>query len=260
MILPWRPFPIVTLTIRQFMVGRAVRIVAALAAIPLLFALVYRINSDWSTVYAFLVEQVFLNVFSPTLLPIMVLILATGALGNEVEDRTLLYLTLKPRMRLRIVLEKFVGILAVAVPTILVGLALAFALASTAPGPRRLINRGLEQPDLTPVFVAAIVAAFFGIVAFAAVFLAVSLFVPRALLVGIVYAFAWESLLGRFIGGIRLISIRHYVQSIFVSMLDDPDFTVANAFTAQAAMITIVVAVILSLALATWRLGRMQLD
>lgn len=260
MLLPWRPFPILTLTVRQFLVGRAVRIVAGLSAIPLLFALIYRINSGWSTVYAFLVDRIFLDVFSPTLLPIMVLILATGALGNEIEDRTLFYLTLKPRSRSRIVLEKFGGILLVAVPTILAGLALTFLLASTAPGPSRLLGRGLDQPDLTPVFTAAVVATLFGVLAFAAIFLALSLFVPRALLIGMVYAFAWESLLGRFIGGIRLISIRHYVQSIFVSLLDDPEFTIANAFGARAAMITILAAVVISLALASWRLGRMQLE
>ena len=45
-----------------------------------------------------------------------------GAFGDEIEDRTLPYLTLKPVSRLRIVIEKFLGILVIALPTILLGI------------------------------------------------------------------------------------------------------------------------------------------
>ncbi len=258
--LPWRPFPITTLTVRQFLAGRAVRVVTVLALIPALFGLIYRINSEWITPYRFLVEPVFLELFSPTLVPIMVLILATSALGNEIEDRTLPYLTLKPRTRTRIVVEKLGGVLLVALPTILLGLVLTWALVEGASGPRRLLGRGLDQPDLLPVLGAMMAAAAVGIVAFAAIFLTVSLFVPRALLAGMIYAFAWESLLGRFLPGIRLVSVRHYIQSIFVRLLDDPSVTIENAFTLPAALITMGVTVALALILATWRLGRLNLD
>ena len=37
------------------------------------------------------------------------------------------------------------------------------------------------------------------------------------LLVGIIYAFAWESLLGRFLPGIKVVSIRHYTDSTFIA-------------------------------------------
>lgn len=259
-VLPWRPFPIISLTIRQFLAGRAVRVVMLIALIPALFGFIYRINSEWTTPYRFLVEPVFLELFSPTLLPIMVLILATSALGNEVEDRTLPFLTLKPISRLRIIVEKYSGVLLVSLPVIFLGLILTWAFVEGATGPRRLLGRGLEQPDLAPVLGAMLAATFVGIVSFAAIFLAISLFVPRALLAGMIYTFAWESLLGRFLPGIRIVSVRHYVQSVFVRLLDDPSVTIESAFTLRAALITMGTTVVVALTLATWRLRRLNLD
>ena len=54
-----------------------------------------------------------------------------------------------------------------------------------------------------------------------AVFLLVSLLVPRALLAGMVYIFAWESLLGRFLPGVQAISSREYTLRVFDGILDD---------------------------------------
>src|SRR5688500_8936721 len=108
----WRPIPILTLTVRQFLGGRTLWVATAMSFVPLLFAAIYLLETGETTPYDFLAEVIFLNLVSPTLLPIAVLILATGALGNEVEDRTLPYLIIKPITRLRIALEKLAGVLA----------------------------------------------------------------------------------------------------------------------------------------------------
>jgi ABC-2 type transport system permease protein len=260
LMLPWRPLPIATLTIRQFLAGRAVLVVLLIAQIPALLGLIYLINSEWTTPHRFLVEPVFLELFTPTLLPIMVLILATSAFGNELEDRTLPFLTLKPIARSRIVAEKFIGVILVSLPIIFIGLVFTWALVEGATGPRRLLGRGLDQPDLAPVLGAMLAATSVGIVAFAAIFLSLSLFVSRALLAGMVYAFAWESLLGRFLPGIRIISVRHYVQSVFVRLLDDPSVTIGGTFTLRAALVTMATTVVVALILGTWRLRRLNLE
>ncbi|MER3436637.1 MAG: hypothetical protein C4346_02910, partial [Chloroflexota bacterium] len=127
--LTWKIIPVFTLTVRQFAGGKAVRVVAALACIPTLFALIYLINPDVDEPGHFVMNAMFRGVVAATLLPITVLILATGALGNEIEDNTLPYLILKPISRLRIIVEKFLGVVVVAGPLILTGLALTFLLA-----------------------------------------------------------------------------------------------------------------------------------
>ena len=256
----WRSVPIATLTVRQFLGGKAARVVAALAFIPCLFAAIYLIDTSVAPPREALGELFLEVLVAPTLLPITVLILATSALGNEVEDRTLPYLTLKPIGRLRIVLEKLVGILVVALPTVLAGLAVTALLIAQASDDVRLARLYPEEYEIAPVVWAMLGAAAVGTVAISAIFLAVSLVVPRALLAGIVYAFAWESLLGRFLPGVRLVSIRHYVQSVYVDLLDDPDYTVDNATSLTGSLITLGAASVLALLFAAWRLRTMNLE
>jgi ABC-2 type transport system permease protein len=259
--LAWRSAPITTLTVRQFLGGKAVRVVAVLSLVPCVFAGIYLLNTDVATPRDALVDLFQELLVAPTLLPITVLILATAALGNEVEDRTLPYLTMKPIGRLRIVLEKLFGVLLIALPTVLFGLALTtLIVAQGREDYARLAIRSPEAIDVVPVMWAMLGAAAAGVVAISAIFLAVSLLVPRALLAGIIYTFTWESLLGRYLPGVRLISIRHYVQSIFVNILDDPNVTLDNATSLQGSLITLGVASIIALALATWRLRRMNLE
>jgi ABC-2 type transport system permease protein len=245
----WKPLPVATLTVRQFLGGKAVRVVTALAFLPCVFGLIYLLNTDVEPAREFLTETIFLNMVAPTLLPITVLILATGALGNEIDDRTLPYLVLKPLSRLRIVVEKLLGILAVAGPIVLLGLAATFFVVMRG-------DAGDEREILTAMLAAAAVGTF----AYSSVFLLVSLVIPRALLVGIFYTFVWESVLGRFLPGLRIVSVRHVVESIFVGMLDDPFITAENASSPRTATIAVLAVGLVCVALATWRLRRMSLD
>ncbi len=257
----WRPFPVLTLTIRQFLGGKAVRVVTALAFVPCLFAAIYLLNTDVATPRDFLRELFLQVLIAPTLLPITVLILATGALGNEVEDRTLPYLTLKPVSRLRLVVEKLAGVLIVALPAVLLGLVATCLIAAQGQDDyARLARRSADDLSVVPVLWAMLGAGAAGTIAFAAIFLAISLVVPRALLAGIFYSFAWETLLGRFLPGIRLVSVRHYVQSIFVALLDDPEVTIPSATSLRGSLLTLGIASVLAVLFATWRLRRMNLE
>ncbi|MCA9860714.1 MAG: ABC transporter permease, partial [Thermomicrobiales bacterium] len=216
----WRPLPVFMLTIRQFFGGKSVWVVAVLAFLPALFGMIYWFDSGDNPPAYFLAENIYRPLVIATLLPITVLILATGALGNEIEDATLPYLTLKPISRLRIVFEKLLATLVVSLPIILGGLLTTYLI----------VFRGDAGESESLSFLWALLAsAAAGIVAYGAVFLLVSLFVARALLVGIVYALVWESLLGRFLTGLKIVSIRHYTESILVGMADDRDIALTGA-------------------------------
>jgi ABC-2 type transport system permease protein len=258
----WRPIPILTLTVRQFLGGRSLWVAAALSFIPCLFAAIYLLETGDTTPHDFLVDVIFLGLVAPTLLPIAVLILATGALGNELEDRTLPYLIIKPITRLRIALEKLIGVLVVALPAVLAGLIATYVMVEfgTDEPAIRFGRQSAEQSDLPAVLWAMLGAATVGVIGTAALFLFVSLIIPRALLVGIVYAFAWESLLGRYLPGIKVASVRHYTDSVFVALLDDPTVTVDGSLSLTAALATVAALVVVSVALTTWRLRRMNLE
>jgi ABC-2 type transport system permease protein len=238
----WRLLPVTTLTLRQFAGGRTARLVFLLSLIPALFAAIYVLR-PWDVLAEEFVVDLFREMIVPTLLPIVVLLPATAAFGDELEDGTLPYLYMKPVTRARLVLGKYAAILLVAVPPLVVGLAVTTFVAS-----------GASIAELWPALRAMVGATAIETVLLGAVFLLVSLFIPRALLAGMIYIFAWESLLGRFLPGVRAISSREATLRVFDGLLaGDGDLATRSAVTMFA------VAVV-CLALATWRLGRMQID
>jgi ABC-2 type transport system permease protein len=237
-----------TLTIRQFTGGRAVWVVFALGFIPAVFAAIYLLGNDTVSRLQYLNDNI-LVMFFPILLPITTMILATAAIGNEIEDRTLPYLTLKPLSRFRIVVEKWLGSIWVAIPAILIGLLVAC-----------LVLFRDQSSDYQRVIVAVLVSSAIGICAYCGIFLLISLVIQRALLAGIIYTFVIENILGRYLKGLRVLSIQHYVKSIYERLQDDPEAVSSNAAALSTAVIVLVAATVVSLLLATWRLRRMSLD
>jgi ABC-2 type transport system permease protein len=247
----WRIAPILTLTVRQFLGGKAVRVIMGLSLIPVIFAAIYLLNTGARTQVDYLVTVIYRGAVGPTLLPITILILATGALGNEIEDRTLPYLTMKPISRFRIVFEKVIGTIIIVAPIIMIGLAASFFI----------VMRGAwNDNNNLRVLWALLAASAAASVAYSAIFALVSLLISRALLAGIVYSIVWESVLGRYLPGVRYVSVRHYTESIFVDVIKDPNVVLKNSFGLGAAIITILVAAAAAVLLSTWRLRRMNLE
>jgi ABC-2 type transport system permease protein len=239
----WRQLPVTTVTLRQFTGGRTARLALLLSLIPALFAVIY-VARPWGVTPDSFLDNVFRELFMPTLLPIVVLLPATSAFGDELEDGTLPYLLMKPVTRLRLVLGKYLAAMLVALPALLIGLTATTLLAS----------RGQQVESLWSRFVAMIGASTTATLLLGAVFLLVSLFVPRALLAGMIYVFVWESLLGRFLPGVRAISSREQAMLVFDGLWQ------GNHDQASRAALTMGVVAAVSLLLAVWRLRRIQLS
>jgi len=243
---------ITLLTIRQFLRSRAILVVAGISLFPIIFALIPHLVPETLSLRdmrRILGDLIFLSFLSTTLLPLATLVLSTSALGDEVEDKTLQYLALKPISRFRIALEKFLAVLLVTVPIVWVGTLLTWAVASW--------GYSSEMRDmLWPMLGATLV----GMLGFGSIFMLLSLVIPRALLFGIFYVFIWESALSQFLPGIRSISISHYTRSMFVRLLEDRRILIDGPSATQTIIVTIACVVILSLALATWRLRAMSLE
>src|SRR4051812_39170207 len=199
--LGWKIAPIFFLTVRQFIGGKAVRAVLALSLIPTLFALIYRLNPDVDRPRRFL-DDTIVNILLPTVLPLAALVLATATFGDEIEDRTLPYLVLKPISRMRIVIEKALASIIVSAPIIALCAAVTWVLVFTR-------DAG-DHTDMLWAIVASIVT---GVVLYTCVFQMISLLIRRAILASIVYSLVWETVLGRFIPGLRYLSIRQVVSS-----------------------------------------------
>lgn len=176
--------------------------------------------------------------------PIVTMALATAAFGDEVDDRTLNYLTLKPVPRYQIVVPKFLASVIIASPVLIISSMLAVTIG---------LGGGI-QPLL-----AVAIALFAGVVAYASVFTWAGLISSRALAFGLVYVFLWEGLVSTFLEGIRYVSIRNYTLAIMYE-LDETTFQAlgGNVIEFPAAIVGAAAVSLLFLLLAVFRLRTMD--
>jgi ABC-2 type transport system permease protein len=245
----WRQWPIFWLTIRQFVAGRSVRLVALLAAAPIVIGGIELLRVGRSVDATGITAGVFTQLTVPTILPIAALVLATSSLANELSDRTMPYLAMKPVGRLRLLLEKVTA-------SFLVTMALLAAMSWVL-----WLMLGGAGGDASPRLLMAMFATIaVAVAAYVALFSLLSLVVTRVLLAGLIYVLLWESLLARFIPGVRLISIRHYAQSTFAGLLDDPAVSIPDQTGVAAALIVLAAASVLAISVGWLRLRTMDLD
>lgn len=243
---------ITALTIRQFLKSRSLVVIAMICLIPLAIAIIPHLINDMPSIRSLrsnLANVIFLNMYATLLMPISVLVLSSAAFGDEIDDKTLYLLALKPVSRFRIVFEKFLAVLVIAVPVVWGSIAIVWAVISWG-------NLDAMRDMLWPMLAGSLV----GIIGFGSIFLTVSLFMRRTLLAGMFYVTIWEGALSGFLPGIRNFSISHYGRSMFVKILDDERITVENAADPGRVIITIVVVAAIALALGTWQLRRMAID
>lgn len=243
---------IATLTIRQFLKSRTLIVVAVICLIPLAIAIIPHLLGtvpSMRSLRSMMGQTIFLNTFNSVLLPITAMVLASAAFGDEIDDKTLYILTLKPISRFRIVLEKLLAVLLAGIPVVWTGVLLSWVVISWG-------NFDAMRDLIWPMLAASLV----GICGFGSIFLAVSLFMRRTLLFGMFYVTIWEGALSAFLPGIRNFSISHYSRSVFVSLLDDTRITITDPADTSRAVLTILIIIAASLTIGTWQLRRMAID
>lgn len=251
---PNRLLPITAITVRQLRGGNLVKVAMGLSLLPVLFALINLLRRDASAP-VFFVSTLYRELILPTLAPIVILLIATAAFGNDMEDRTLPFITMKPIPRWRIVVEKWLAVLIVVLPTLIIGLAAFVGVAvlddkqATAEAPSILLASG-----------AMIAGVFVETLLLSSVFLLISLLIQRALLAGMVYVFVWESLLGRFLPGLKAVSARYAGESVFIQILDSRFIAKPDAASITGVLLVTAGVVIISLTLATIRLRSINLE
>ena len=101
---------VLTLTLRQLLGQKRTLFLAAVGLLPVLAAIIFRVAADADASAAEFAAQVVLNALVINiLLPLTALVLATAALGSEIEDGTIVYLLSKPVERWRIVAGKLLA-------------------------------------------------------------------------------------------------------------------------------------------------------
>ena len=190
---------LLSFSIRQLAGKWRVALILLLTALTVGLSVLVSVLSDQPRVNGGAIDVFFDGMIIGAVLPIVTIALATAAFGNELEDRTLGYLVLKPVARWLIVLPKLLASVAVAAPLLIVaGVAISLLL--------------LDGDVRASVAVA--VAVFAGVVTYASIFTWAGLTTKSALPIALIYVFAWEGLISTFLEGVRYLSVRGYVLAI----------------------------------------------
>ncbi len=233
---------IFVLTVRQLAGSRRLWLVLVLVALPVLAAVVF-VAGDPTTTSARFADNVTRTLVASGILPLVMLLFATSAFGNELVDRTLGYLVLKPIARWRIVLAK---------------LAAAFVVGGIPVAASGFLAVALVDADGLDGALATGTGLLLGAAAYAAVFTWAGLATRHALLIGLVYVFVWEATLAAYLDGVRFLSIRRYTLAVIHGLDDARLATVANPLSAGAAFAAAAIVVAGFTALTVRKLVRMD--
>ncbi len=238
---------VLTLTLRQLLGQRRVLFLAAVAALPLVAAIIYRASSGETEAAEFAAGVVLYGLIVTVLLPLTAVLLSTAALGGEIEDGTIVYLLSKPAERWRILAGKLLAAWG-ATTGIVVASALVGGVVALA---------GEDEWAILGGFVVALAV---GSLAYSSLFLMLSLFTSRALLAGISYAFIWEGVITNFAPGVQRFSIREYTASIAEAVADPAPWIFEADLGTTYSVILVAIVTALAAALAVRRLSRFELS
>jgi ABC-2 type transport system permease protein len=234
---------IAVLTMRQLLGRRRTLLLAALGALMLVVAIIHRLGGDTSDAAEWTI-QLLATFGITTLLPLVALIIGTGAFGAEVDDGTIVHLLAKPVPRWQIVLTKAI------VAAVLTGLLTAIPIAAAA-----LMAGGERGGSLAVAFV---VGDLLGSLVYTALFLAAGLVTSRAFIVGLIYVLVWEGFLAALFAGTKTFSVRQQALSVADSFTSVQD-VLGETLALPTALVVAALAVVVAMVIAVRRLGAFEI-
>jgi ABC-2 type transport system permease protein len=218
--------------------------VALLAAAPVFVAAILAVAGGLGNPDSLALE-VFASLTLGLVVPLVALVLGTGALGTEIDDGTVVYLLVKPVSRRTVILAKML-VAAVATSSLTVPSALASGF----------LLLGTGSPGL---LAGTVLATLLGSVLYAVAFVALSAFTGRALVIGLGYVLVWEGLVTSLLAGTRALSIREYALSIATALGGGSTAGIEDQGVAAPVALVLSVAVLAAaFVLGSWRLGRFE--
>ena len=190
---------IIRLTARGVLGGRRLWLLVALAVVLVGIAISTRalVHVSQSNAASLLQSLAF-----STFLPLFGLIVGTGVIGPEIDDGSIIHLLSKPISRFTIVQSK----LAVAITAVL-----AFAVVPTM---LSAVILGVGGRTVLAFGVGTFAAG----ALYAVLFVLLSVITRHAVIIGLVYALVWESLVGSVVPGARNLSVQQWALSITKSI------------------------------------------
>lgn len=234
-------WPIYRLTLRSILDGRKVLALIALALVPIIAAIVFSAAGeiDPRIFWARLLQRLLI----PTVTAFVAVVLGAGAIGDEREDGTILYLVATPLSRLSLVVTK---VLASWTATMML-----LTPAVVVAGLISLGSRADAAEILWPLLGVALSA-----LCYCAVTAWLSLLSRRPVVIGVLYILLWEGSIATFAASADRFSIAAYGRALAVEGVVDVNAPDASGTTA---VVVLAAAVVVAVWGATRRFTRTEL-
>jgi ABC-type transport system involved in multi-copper enzyme maturation permease subunit len=161
----------------------------------------FRGDATGPTVFGLMIWAFFVR-FS---VPVLAVFYGTSLIADEVEDKTITYLFVRPISRESVLLGKYLAYLVSTVFVVLPAVVLVWLLIVPIGG-----TLGGTVFDLSKDL--AVIAA--GLAVYGAVFALVGATVRRPLVVGLVFVFGWEVVALAMPGSFRMMTVAYYIQGL----------------------------------------------
>lgn len=175
-------------------------------------------------------------------LPIVALVFGGAAIGDLREDKTLVYLWLRPMDRWPIVVGAALAAATLTAPITVIPIVAAAILTGAGNG----------------IFAATLLATVVGLIAYIGVFTLFGVWLKRFIVWGLAYILIWEGFIAQAGAGVARVALRKYTRSILVDRTG-ADLELADFSLAMGVIVPLVVAVA-ALAIASWRLSHQDID
>jgi ABC-2 type transport system permease protein len=181
------------------------------------------------------------------LMPLLGLIAGTGSIGPEIDEGSIVYLLAKPLNRYSIVVTK-----------LLVAIGVVVAFGAVPIGIAGVVLTG----EVGTVTIAYTLGALAAGIAYVAVFLLLAVLTRNAVVIGLIYALIWESLVGGLVPGAQALSIQQWALAVVREVVGDSadrlEITAAVGF--GTGLVLLVVVTVVATAYAGRRLQTLRLN
>jgi len=192
-----------------------------LSLIPVFILLIAKIieivNPNASISAGGIFSKILLIIYIQLLIPILSLFFGTSVVNEEIDNKTLIFLTTAPIPKQSLILGKFCAYYLVSAIVINMGLLLSFLIIN--------VNH-LTQMEYYSEFLLYSGAGLLAILAYMALFTLLGTLFKKSMILGLLFIFGWESIVQYLPGTTQKFTLIHFVKSILPESSENIKFLV----------------------------------
>ncbi len=218
---------------------RRTKVFYLISLFPVFLAVVIKSSQIFSVGPSMSGIQIFSNMIMTFYLQFLILILSlffgTSICSEEIENKTLTYLTTRPIPKSAIILGKYAAYSLLVILMVVIGLVASFFILNI----EKLLDFSIYSILLKDLGVLSL-----GVICYMALFTLIGTFLRRSIITGLIFSFGWENVIQYFPGSTQKFAIVHYLKSLLPSHFSGGKFSIllfqlepTSTFTAIAVLV-----------------------